>query len=551
MAVLVTLGVRLVELQVVQAQPLEVLGAQQRIRTIALTAERGTIYDASMTPLAFSVEGRAVYANPKLVEGPAEDARALAAILGVDASDLVAKLTQHGSFVYLARHVPYDAAKRVLALNLPSIGTLPEAVREYPGGPVAGQVLGFVGIDGGGLSGLESSFQKMLAGTPGEEVIETDPNGTPIPQGRYSMREPVAGTGLVTTIDQDVQYVAESALAKGAAATGARDGSALVLDPHTGDVMAMANWPSLDPARYTEATPDEQRNRVVTDVYEPGSVCKVITASAAIELGVASPDTKLHLSTRLPIGNATFTDSVAHPLKLTYAQALSYSSNIGTITIAQRVGAQHLSDFVSRFGLGSTTGIGFPGESPGIVTPLAQWTPVSMATIAIGQGIAASALQVASVYGTIANDGVRVRPRLVKAYVHPDGTVRPIDPEPAVRVVRPYTAAMVRGMLAGVVEHGTGVRAQIPGYLVGGKTGTARVPLKGARGYSTDIITTFAGMAPLDAPRYVVVVSLNNPRPRTAAQTAAPIFRVIMEYLLSHEGVAPTVDVHDSFGRGR
>ncbi|MCA1830832.1 MAG: penicillin-binding protein 2, partial [Actinobacteria bacterium] len=357
--------------------------------------------------------------------------------------------------------------------------------------------------------------------------------------------------GLVTTIDQDVQYVAESALAKGAAATGARDGSALVLDPHTGDVMAMANWPPLDPARYTEATPDEQRNRVVTDVYEPGSVCKVITASAAIELGVASPDTKLHLSTRLPIGNATFTDSVAHPLKLTYAQALSYSSNIGTITIAQRVGAQHLSDFVSRFGLGSTTGIGFPGESPGIVTPLAQWTPVSMATIAIGQGIAASALQVASVYGTIANDGVRVRPRLVKAYVLPDGTVRPIDPEPAVRVVRPYTAAMVRGMLADVVEHGTGVRAQIPGYLVGGKTGTARVPLKGARGYSTDIITTFAGMAPLDAPRYVVVVSLNNPRPRTAAQTAAPIFRVIMEYLLSHEGVAPTVDVHDSFGRGR
>jgi cell division protein FtsI (penicillin-binding protein 3) len=554
LASLVVLGVlciRLVQLQVVQAQPLELRGAQQRVKKLELRANRGTIYDRAMTPLAFSVEGRAIFANPKLVENPAADALTLAPLLGTAPETLVEKLSASGTFVYLARNVPLPRAKQVVALGMRAIGVEPEAVRVYPNVATAGQVLGFTGIDGEGLSGLESAYERMLRGTPGQEIVETDPSGTPIPQGRYSLREPVPGVGLVTTIDQDLQHVAESALASGIETTKARNGTAIVMDPRTGDVLAMANWPPMDPAAYGATEPDDRKNRVVTDVYEPGSVNKVITAAAAIETGEASPSMKMRLPKKLRIGGSSFTDSLAHPARLTYAEALSYSSNIATISIALRVGPRRLSEFVARFGLGTQTGIGFPGESGGLVPPLAEWSATSMATIPIGQGIAATPLQMASVYATLANDGVRVKPRLVKAMVQPDGSVTPVPQEPAIRVVRPYTAAMVRGMLVGVVEEGTGRRAQIPGYLVGGKTGTARVPLANARGYSSDIITTFAGMAPADKPRFVVVVSLNNPRPRTAAQTAAPVFREIMQFALAHAGVPSNVDVHSPLRKGR
>lgn len=541
--ILVVLAGRLVQLQVVQAEPLEMRGAKQRVRRIELHAQRGSIFDRAMNPLAFSVEGRAIYANPRLVENPALEALKIAPVLGVPAADLAGKLAKETGFVYLARHVPLPVARRVEALELPYIGMQKETVRVYPADAVAGQVVGFVGVDDDGLSGIESSYDAVLRGRPGEEVIERDPNGMPIPQGRYSLREPVPGKSIVLSIDRDIQHAAEAALARGIADTGARDGVAVVMDPRTGDILAMANQPQLDPNRYTASTPDQQRNRVVTDAYEPGSVNKVITAAAAIEAGLTSPEEMLKLPSRIRIADKTFGDVVARPSKITYADALARSSNVASITVALRLGPQALYDSIRKFGLGSTTGIGFPGESPGIIAAPGEWSGTSMGTIPIGQGIAATPLQVASVYATIANDGVRVRPRLIRGFVEPDGTVRDAGLAPALRVVRPYTAAQVRGMLIGVVEHGTGQRAKIPGYLVAGKTGTARVPLANARGYSRDIITTFAGFAPADRPRFVVMVALNNPAARMAATTAAPIFREIMSFTLAHQRVPPTVAI--------
>jgi cell division protein FtsI (penicillin-binding protein 3) len=540
-ALFATVAIRLVQLQVVRAAPLETLGARQRISTIELPAQRGTIFDRNMNPIAFSTDARAVYADPRYVQDAKAAAAKIAPILKIDKKVLIARLKQTGSFVYLARKVPPSVAAQVLALRLPYIGTLDESARTYPSDALAGQVLGFVDIDNNGLSGLESMYNGVLAGKPGRQVIEHDPQGRPIPQGDNSIVEPEAGRGLVTTLDSDIQFYAEQALQRGAAQTGAKQGTAVVLDPRTGDVLAMANWPALNPNNFSDATPDEMRNRIATDAYEPGSVNKVITASAAFESGVAKPSDVLTVPYRLRVADRTFTDFEYHPTQhITYAKAIAESSNIGTIEVAQRVGKQRIYEMLKRFGYGTPTGVGFPGESPGLMLPLEKWYPTSIATIPIGQGIAVTPLQLASVYGTIANDGLQVKPRLLRGVVDADGTGVETQTSPRHRVISPFVAAQVRSMLVGVVEDGTGTRAQIPGYLVAGKTGTARVPKTNGRGYSSDLITTFVGMAPADDARLVVLVQLYNPHPRVAATTAGPVFRQIMQYSLAHLGIQPS-----------
>jgi len=536
-----SVAVRLVMLQVVRAAPLDSLGLQQRISTIELPAQRGAIFDRNMVPLAVSTDARALYADAQRLTDPAGAALQIAPILGLDVKALTAKLTQKAGFVYIARKVPVDVADRVLALRIPFVGALDETMRTYPSNDLAGQVLGFVNVDNVGLSGLESMYNKTLSGTPGKQVIEHDPQGRAIPQGRNSIVDPVNGDGIQTTIDRDIQYYAEQALARGAHSTGAQNGTAVVLDSRTGDVLAMANWPALNPNSFGTATPSQMRNRVVTDAYEPGSVNKVITASAAIEAGIASPADMMTVPYHLHVFGRTFNDFEVHPIwHITYADAIAESSNIGTIEVAIKVGKRRIFDMLNRYGYGRPTGVGFPGESAGVTLPYSQWYETSLATIPIGQGIAVTPLQMAMVYATIANDGVQVQPRLVRGVVQPDGTLTPNAPSPSRRVVSPFVAAQVRGMLVGVVEDGTGTRAQIPGYLVGGKTGTARVPNVHARGYSSNLITTFVGMAPADDARLVVLVQLYNPTPRVAAATAAPVFKQIMQYSLAHLNIPPT-----------
>lgn len=541
-SVLLAIAGRLVQLQVVNAEPLVAMGARQRVRALELPAQRGGIFDRQMTPLALSTEARAIFANPRMIDEPAQAADALAPLLGKEPGELLTTLNRDASFVYLARKVTPDVAARIDALDLPYIGMHRESQRAYPAETLAGQLLGFVGVDDQGLSGIESKFDDLLRGIPGRQVVERDPRGRAIPQGRQEIVRPVPGKGIVLTIDRDIQFYAEQALARGIAKTGARNGVAVVLDTRTGDVLAMANHPPLDPSDFSGAKDHARRNRAVTDAYEPGSVNKVITAAAAIEAGVTRPDEIITVPNGLRIANKTFRDFESHPtLKITYGAVLARSSNIGTIKIALRLGKQRLYKALQAFGLTEKTGIEFPGETPGVMLPLNEWSGTSIGTIPIGQGIAVSPLQIASVYGTLANDGVRLRPRLVRGIVEPDGTVQAIKRAPGRRVVSAFTAAQVRGMLLGVVQEGTGKMAKIDGYLVGGKTGTARVPLQGRRGYSRDIITTFAGMAPVDDPRLVVLVALDNPAVRYAAVTAAPVFREIMRFSLAKLGVAPTV----------
>jgi cell division protein FtsI (penicillin-binding protein 3) len=539
---LVVISGRLVQLQVVKASTFENLGAKQRIRRVELPARRGTIYDRKGRPLAMSVEARAVYANPSFVSDKPGTAKAIGATLGIEPALIQERLERTAGFVYLARKVQVEAAEELMELSLPGIGTLEETKRVYPQGAVAGQVVGFVGTDNQGLAGIEAGLEKVLAGTPGEEIIEQDPRGRPIPNGRSSYRRPVPGSDIVLTIDRDLQFAAERALVRAASKTGARNGSALVLDPHSGEVLAMASWPPLDPGRFAGAPREAIRNRPVQDAYEPGSVNKVVTAAAALESGIVRPFDVLSIPNGLRIADKTFHDFKPHETwNITYTEALTRSSNIGTIEVALKIGSKRLSDMIEKFGLGEKTGIEFPGESAGITLPLEEWYPTSIGTIPIGQGIAVTPLQMAAVYATVANDGVWTQPRLIRSIEDRDGRRRGPRPPVHRRVVSAYTAAQLRAMLVNVVENGTGRNARIPGYLIGGKTGTARKPLEGARGYSSDVVTTFIGMVPIDHPRFVVGVVLDDPGVHLSAVTAAPAFKELISFALAHDAIPPSV----------
>lgn len=540
---------QLVRVQVLSASELKDRGSRQRVREDLLFGRRGTIYDRSLAPLAVSASARTVYVDPRKIDEPAAVAATIAPIVGLPVQDLMPVLTAK-SVGPLVRKVSTRTASRLRALGYEFLWDEPDTRRSYPAGTLAAQVLGFVGTDDVGLSGIESSFDAVLHSESGEKTSEIDPNGRQIPAGVSSVKPPVAGKGLVLTIDRDIQFLAEDALARGAASTGAVEGVAIVMDVRTGDVLAMANYPALDIEKYEEASPSMRRNRAITDAYEPGSVNKVITAAAAIESGKASPMEVMSVPGSYTIADKTFHDVTRHgTLRITYAEALARSSNIATMQVAARLGKKKLYDSLRKFGLGASTKIGFPGESAGILPPPDDWYATSMGTIPMGQGIGTSPLQMASVFATLANDGVRVRPRLVRGTVGDSGLITEPAPARAVRVVSAATAAKVRAMLIGVVEKGTGKLAQVDGFLVGGKTGTARVPLEDRRGYSNRIITTFAGIAPADAPRLVTLVALNNPRARSAAITAAPVFREIMGSALGAIGAQPGVAMTRKSGR--
>jgi cell division protein FtsI (penicillin-binding protein 3) len=528
------IGARLVLLQVRDAEAYEALARQQRVRRLELPAPRGTIYDRGGRQLALSLPARAVYANPGLIDRPERVARRLAPLLGARLPELRRLLRQDGSFVYLARAVDLSVARRIDELDLPGIGFLNETKRHYPGEELASQVLGFVGIDGEGLAGLELEYDRMLAGRAGDMVVEQDPNGRLIPYGEQRGTPPTPGRGLVLTIDADVQFRVEEALAEAVETNGARGGMAVVLDPATGDVLAMASNPTFDANRFRDTSNELTRNRPVTDVFEPGSVNKVITAAAALEDAIVRPGEVLWVPDRYQVGNRMFGDDEAHgTIPMTIGDIIGHSSNVGTILLAERLGADRLAAYLDRFGLGRETGIRFPGEEEGIVHPHDQWWQSSMGTIPIGQGIAVTLLQMASVYATVANGGVAVQPRFVLA-TGDDPSPRATIPVVQQRVVSSRTARLLRSILAYAVSDGTGKQAQIPGYWVAGKTGTARKPMEGTRGYSDEVIASFMGFAPVRTPRIVVAVLLDEPETVYGGVAAAPLFREIMQFTLTH-----------------
>ena len=566
---------RLVWLQGVSAEAYADQAVEQRLRTTTLLAPRGAITDRNGQVLALSVDARAVYAEPRTIAraqeqrpcrldaerpcDPAGIARALAPVLDLPVAELRDKLERPlrttgtctpqdpmacSGFVYLARGLDPELGNRVRDLRLVGVGVLSEPKRVHPGGDLAANVLGFTSLDdtGGmvGAGGVELAADSVLAGEDGRSTAEVDGSGRVIPNGQRTLQEPVPGRDVQLTLDRDLQWYAQDVLARKIQEVNAESGTATVMDVRTGEVLALASVPTFDADRFSEAPAELRGNRAVTDVFEPGSIGKVITAAAALEAGTLTPDSVLTVPDTLRVSNKTFSDSHGHPTeRMTLTGVMVESSNVGTILAAQTVGGPKIHEMLARFGIGSRTGIGLPGESAGILRPESEWSGTDYGTHPIGQGYAVNGVQMASVYATVANGGVRIAPHVVKGTQEPDGSVRP-GPEPRQqRVISPEVAAQLRGMLEGVTgEGGTAKNAAIPGYRVAGKTGTARRAVGG--GYS-GYTASFVGFAPADAPRLVVSVSVQNPRNGYyGGVIASPVFRDIMAYALSNQQVPPT-----------
>jgi cell division protein FtsI (penicillin-binding protein 3) len=531
---------RLSVLQVSQARAYRSYALDQRLHTVTLPASRGGVLDRSGEAMAISLPARDVYVDPRYVSEPWDEARTISRILDLKVRDLVPRLTADTTFVYVARQVDLETAVRLERLHLAGIGFLPSSRRAYPAGPLAPQVLGFVGVDGVGLAGLELEYQSVLAGKPGERTQELDPSGQPIVGGIDAERLPAPGSDLVVTMDRDFQFQVQAALEEAVKANQAQGGTVIVMDPRTGDVYAMATYPWFDPKEFATAKPATWRNRAVTDVFEPGSVNKVITAAATVQERSLPLDELLSVPWQMRVGDFVIHDAHPHGVEqMTLGDVVAQSSNIGAVEVAERLGAPRLATYLSKFGLGQVTGIGFPGESAGMMLPLYLWSDTSLATMAYGQGIAVTPLQMISVYATIANGGVWVRPRLVRGTVDPQGAFHPAAASSTRRIVSDATAQMVTRMLAYAVKAGTGTAAQIPGFRVAGKTGTARIPKPTGGYYADRYFASFIGYLPASDPTVVIAAILDRPTTVYGGVAAAPLFQRVARYAIERLGIAP------------
>lgn len=543
------MGWRLVTIQVIDAEQFRGLAAAQSQRELTLSARRGKLYDREGEPLAMSLSAATIYANPRHLREGGGDARLvasqLAPLLGRSTAALTDDLTRDAGFVYLARQLPRRVGEQVSDMRLPGVGVLEEPRRVYPSDGLASQVVGFAGIDGNGLAGLELALEDTLAGRPGMLRLERAPGGLDISAAPREVVPPLAGHDVVLTIDREIQAVAERALRDAVKRYRAEAGSAVVLDVDSGEIVAMASAPTFDAADIGAVSADARRNRAVTDVFEPGSVNKVITASAALDSGVVDVRERFRVPDRLRVGAKTFSDSHDHPVeRMRLADIIEQSSNIGTIKIARRVGEQRLYRYLRRFGYGRPSGLDFPGESSGLLSPPSGWWSSSLPTISIGQGVSATLLQVSSVFNIIARGGEWIEPSLVRGRVGEDGRLQPAAPQPRRQVVSEETATSLAEMLVGVVEgeRGTCDACAVPGYHVGGKTGTAQKPSTTHRGYEAGAyIGSFVGFAPAEDPALVVGVMLDEPRPvYYGGLTAGPTFAEIMGFALHHRRVPPS-----------
>ncbi len=573
LAVLVMLGLiagRLVWLQGFEAEAYAAEAVKQRTRTVTLTAPRGEVLDRSGEALALSVDARAVYGEPRTISraecrptaerpcDPAGIAAKLAPVLGLPQEELEAKLALSPKatgatcsaqellgckgFAYLARGLEAEQANEVRALGLVGIGTVAEPRRVHPGKDLAANVVGFTTVEGTGAAGVEQQFDDVLTGRSGRTVAEIDAGGRIIPNGSSRTVPPQAGRDVQLTIDRDIQWNAQKVLVEKLKEAKAESGTATVIDVETGEILALASVPTFDADEPGKADAAVRGNRAVTDVFEPGSIGKVVTAAVALEEGVLTPDSVLTVPDHIQVSNKRFSDSHSHPVEqMTFTGVLVESSNVGTIMAAQKVGGPKLHEMLERFGIGTRTGIELPAESPGILRDEAdEWSSTDYGTHPIGQGYSVNGVQMASVYATVANDGVRVQPTLVKATTDADGKAVPAPAPKIRRVISSKVAAQLRGMLEGVTnEGGTAVAAAIPGYRVAGKTGTARRVVDGR--YDGSYTASFVGFAPADAPRLAIAVSIQAPHNGYyGGAVAGPVFRDIMSFSLRSLAVPPT-----------
>jgi cell division protein FtsI (penicillin-binding protein 3) len=534
---------RLVVLQIGGHRAFAAEGLDQRVHPIDLPAERGAIVDRTGVPLAMTLDARDVYADPRYVTDPVGEARKIARILGLRPREIERRLrTPDATFVYLGRQIDAEDAGRLEALGLPGIGFLDVPKRYYPAGPLAPQVLGFVGVDATGLAGLEFEYEDVLAGTPGTRTVELSADGLPIASGVEVVEPATPGRTLVTTLDREVQYLAQEALQRAVKANGAKGGTIVVMDARTGDIYAMASYPWFDPNEFELANREAIRNRAVTDMSEPGSVNKVVTAAAALETGAVGLREVFEVPWWMKVGGYTVNDSHPHAVQdMTLGDIVAQSSNIGSAMVAERVGSADLASVLARFGYGTPTGVGFPGEAGGVVPDLRDWTDITRTTVSYGQGISMTPLQMAAVYATVANDGMSVQPRLVRGTTGPDGRLDEPPREETRRVLSEGTASVLTRMLASVVSTGPGGAAEIPGYQVAGKTGTARKLVEGR--YVRRYMASFVGFLPASDPRVVITVSIDEPQTVYGGVAAAPVFSEIARHVIQRLAIpaAPPV----------
>lgn len=533
------IGGRLFYLTVSMRDTLQERAELQHQHTLKLDPRRGTIQDRNGRELATSVEVESVYAVPKAFSGPHIDeaSERLASCLSLSRANIASRLAGGKSFVWLERKANPRTVDCVRELNVDNVGFLPETRRFYPKRSLASQVLGYVGIDNEGMSGVEYALEEEIRGEPGRRIIWTDAKNRRA-ASRVEAR-PEAGRAAYLTIDENLQYIAETELEAAIRESRSKSGIALVMRPSTGELLAMASFPSFNPNRYGDYPAGHWRNRAVTDVYEPGSTFKIVAAAAALEENVANEDERIDCGGgRIRVASRVIRDSRYFDV-LTFREVVEKSSNVGMIRIGQRLGKERLEAYIHAFGFGALSGIELPGESRGILRPSDAWGPVTLASISFGQEIGVTPLQMVTAANVIATSGYLMRPRLLLGFGGADGDLEtPLAPVPVRRVIEAETARRLTELLVGAVERGTGQRARIEGYRVAGKTGTAQKAVRG--GYSkTDFVASFVGFAPADRPALTALVILDSPEGDHSGSRAAAVFARIVRRSLRHLRVAP------------
>ena len=535
--------VRLVVLQVMQHDQLVVRAERQQMSTVIAPAKRGEIFDRNGRLLAYSVDADTIYAVPTEIADAAKTAAALCDALGdctpKSRDELRDRLSQSKSFVFVRRRASPMQAKRVAALELDGVAFRKESKRYYPNRELAAHLLGYVGVDNAGLSGLEATYDKTVRGREGKLLVQTDARRHVFSRLE---RSPTAGASIELTIDEQLQHIAEREVRNGVEAARADGGTAVIMDPYSGEILAMASWPTFNPNDYSDATDNERRNRAVQDLYEPGSTFKLVTASAAIEEKVVTPDEIIDTSA----GNIRFGNRVINDMHrydpMTFTDVIVKSSNVGAIKVGLKVGAERMGLYIRRFGFGRPTSPDFPSESPGIVWEPSKLNDSALASVSMGYQIGVTPLQMAAAASVIANGGTLFEPHVVRAIVK-GGLRTDVDPKPVRRAILSETAATLTEIMEKVVIDGTAKAARLVSYNVAGKTGTADKLINGRYSpYQQNV--SFVGFVPSRNPVLTVLVMVDSPRVGgdTGGAIAAPIFKRIADASLRHLGVTPTIN---------
>ena len=545
-ALFIMVSIKALELQILDRERAFKIARKQHRGTSTLLPRRGKIFDRNGKELAVNIDVKSVYVNPKKVTNPSETAKILSEKLNLSQKKILDRVSSDKSFVWIKRLADSESVEELQNLDITGLGYIPEPKRIYPNGHLMGQVIGITDIDSIGIEGIEYRYDRLLTGKTRKITLKRDARGHKILNDPSEIQDidqyKTSGHDIVLTIDSQIQHIVERQLKEGIEEVGGEKGMAIIMNPETGEVLAMASYPFLDPNNFSKFPEVNRRNLPIWYAHEPGSTMKVFLAASALDDKKVNPNSKFNCENgRRRIGSAVIRD-IKPRGTLTVAEIVKYSSNIGASKIGELLGRDKYYKYLNKFGFGKKTGIGLPGESSGLLAAPRKWGPIELATISFGQGISVTTLQLVTALSAIANGGYLMKPYVIEKIVGPDGNViEQNSPEVVTRVISYDTSYQMKQIMQGVVENGTGKKAQIPGFSVAGKTGTAQIPNPKSGGYYSDrYIASFIGFAPVEDPSIVMVVVVEAPRKKKhGGSVAAPIFKQIAEKVLFHMGLSP------------